>query len=143
MIHKFVEYIPENIEDNVIYISVQYSTVSHNCCCGCGNKVVTPLSPTDWNLSYNGETVSIYPSIGNWGFPCQSHYWIRDNKIKWSRKWSKDEIVENHKKDVIAKENFYNKKKIEYNSTNKIPLNKSTKKQPKKLLWSKLFNKNS
>jgi len=34
--------------------------------------VVTPLSPTGWSLIFDGETVSLYPSIGNWNFPCRS-----------------------------------------------------------------------
>lgn len=45
--HKFVEYIPDTIEENIIYISISYSTAIHLCACGCGKEVVTPLSPTD------------------------------------------------------------------------------------------------
>jgi len=41
--HKFVEFIPEKIEEGVLYISIQYCTAIHNCVCGCGNEVVTPL----------------------------------------------------------------------------------------------------
>ncbi|MGN6800789.1 MAG: DUF6527 family protein [Ginsengibacter sp.] len=26
-------------------------------------------------------TTTFYPSIGNWSFDCQSHYWIRENMI--------------------------------------------------------------
>ncbi len=48
--HKFVEYIPDVLEDGMVYISVEYATVTHKCCCGCGREVVTPLSPTDWKL---------------------------------------------------------------------------------------------
>jgi hypothetical protein len=58
----------------------------------CGNEVVTPLSPRDWKLIFDGETVSLDPSIGNWSFSCQSHYWIRRNKIVSARRWSKHEI---------------------------------------------------
>ena len=29
-----------------------------------GNKVVTPISPADWQLFYDGDTVSVTPSIG-------------------------------------------------------------------------------
>jgi hypothetical protein len=35
-----------------------------------------PISPADWQLAYDGDTVSLTPSIGNWGFPRRSHYWI-------------------------------------------------------------------
>lgn len=62
----------------------------HLCACGCRTKVVTPISSTEWRLIYDGESVSLYPSIGNWQFPCQSHYWIRRNEIRWAREWSAD-----------------------------------------------------
>ncbi len=67
--HQFVECIPSELADGVLYISITCSTAVHKCVCGCGNKVVTPITPADWQLSYNGDTVSLTPSIGNWGFP--------------------------------------------------------------------------
>lgn len=91
--HEFVEFIPERLEEGTLYISIPYATVSHNCCCGCGRKVVTPLSPTDWELRFDGKTVSLDPSIGNWALPCQSHYWIRRNRVIWARRWSKGKIT--------------------------------------------------
>jgi hypothetical protein len=71
---------PEQLEPDVIYVSLRFSLVSHQCACGCGEEVVTPLSPRDWQLIFNGETVSLYPSIGNWNFQCRSHYWIDQNR---------------------------------------------------------------
>ena len=38
-----VEFIPEHIEEGVLYISELYRTAVHKCCCGCGQEVVTPL----------------------------------------------------------------------------------------------------
>lgn len=81
--HKFTKFIPENLEDNTLYISVEYSTAIHKCACGCGNKVVTPFSRDDWRLIFKGDVVSLRPSIGNWNFPCKSHYWITDSAIEW------------------------------------------------------------
>ena len=46
--HEFVDFIPDILEDGVVYISVTYATALHLCCCGCGSEVVTPLSPTGW-----------------------------------------------------------------------------------------------
>ncbi len=83
MKHKFVEFIPDELEDGILYISIIYATVLHKCGCGCGNEVVTPLSPSDWQLTFDGEAISLFPSIGNWSFPCRSHYWIRKNKVVW------------------------------------------------------------
>lgn len=91
--HKFVEFIPELLEGGVLYISIEYSTAVHKCVCGCGNEVVTPFSPKDWELRFDGKTVSLNPSIGNWGFECRSHYFIIRNKIRMARRWSKREIL--------------------------------------------------
>jgi len=63
-----------------------FGTVVHKCCCGCGNEVVTPLSQTDWQLSFDGESISLYPSIGNRNFKCKSHYWIKNNNVIWCKK---------------------------------------------------------
>jgi hypothetical protein len=108
--HEFVELAPAKLKDGVVYVSVKYATVIHKCCCGCGNKVVTPLSPTDWQLTFNGETISLYPSIGNWAFPCHSHYWIINNRVQWARKWTEEEIAQGRHKDQLQKERFYSRK---------------------------------
>lgn len=107
--HKFVQYIPDQVEARTLYISIEFGTAVHKCMCGCGNEVVTPLSPTDWELIYNGETVSLYPSIGNWGFTCESHYWITRNKVKFAEKWSEKKIELNRKRDKFAKNRFFDK----------------------------------
>jgi hypothetical protein len=85
--HQFVEFMPEPLAPETIYISTRFSLVSHLCACGCGEEVVTPLSPTDWHLIFNGETVSLFPSIGNWNFKCRSHYWIMRDTVEWAPKW--------------------------------------------------------
>ncbi|WP_206367111.1 DUF6527 family protein [Sphingobacterium sp. SGG-5] len=105
--HRFVEFIPDTIEEGAIYISFQYCTAIHKCVCGCGNEVVTPLSPTDWELTFNGKNISLYPSIGNWSFECQSHYWIRKNKIKHADKWGSSEIMNNREGDRNSKDIYY------------------------------------
>jgi hypothetical protein len=79
--------------------------------CGCGNEVVTPISPTDWSLKYNGKTVSLTPSIGNWSFKCQSHYWIKKGKIIYCTNWEHKQIKKNRKKDKKKKCKFFKNKK--------------------------------
>lgn len=111
MKHKFVENIPDNLEDEIIYVSMMYGTVVHKCCCGCGKEVITPLSPTDWKLSFDGESISLSPSIGNWSFDCQSHYWIKNNGVVWCRQWSKKEINTGRRQDYLRKKRYYSKKK--------------------------------
>ena len=71
------------MEHGVVYVSMAYATAIHKCACGCGQQAVTPLSPEEWSLTYNGEAISLRPSIGNWGMACKSHYWIRDNRVIW------------------------------------------------------------
>jgi hypothetical protein len=90
--HEFVEFIPEQLNDGTIYVSITYATVAHRCCCGCGNEVITPLSPTDWKLLFDGQSISLDPSIGNWSFDCKSHYWIKRNEVKWAERWSQEEV---------------------------------------------------
>jgi hypothetical protein len=107
--HEFCEFIPENLVEGVVYVSVTYGTASHLCCCGCGSRVVTPITPTDWRLSFDGETISLQPSIGNWSLPCQSHYWIRDNQVEWSGQWSRSRIDASNRLDKVAKEEYYQK----------------------------------
>lgn len=90
--HKFVEYMPSVIEEGILYISIEYCTASHKCPCGCGNRIVTPLTPINWRLIFDGETVSLEPSVGNWSYPCESHYWITNSEVRWAEKWSKGKI---------------------------------------------------
>jgi hypothetical protein len=107
VVPEFVEFIPEVLEDGKLYISQTYGTAVHKCCCGCGLKVVTPLSPTGWRLTVEGELVSLYPSIGNWGFPCQSHYWIRRNAVQWSYQMTADEIEAGRRHDARLKQRYF------------------------------------
>jgi len=76
-----------------------YHTCGHLCCCGCGQEVITPLSPAQWSFTYDGENVSLDPSVGNWALPCQSHYWIRKGKVHWGRHYSRTEIADNRERD--------------------------------------------
>ena len=85
--HRFVENIPEVLEQGVLYVSPRYRTMVHRCACGCGEEVVTPLGPAAWTMTYDGDGVTIAPSIGNWSLPCRSHYWIERDRILWARSY--------------------------------------------------------
>ena len=37
--YKFVEYIPDDLEEGVVYISGEFAVTAHLCCCGCGREV--------------------------------------------------------------------------------------------------------
>ena len=105
--HEFVTAIPDELKEQTLYVSMNYATVVHRCCCGCGREVVTPLSPTDWKLIYDGESVSLSPSIGNWGFECRSHYWIGKSTVTWAGQLSKKQIEAGRTHDLRAKEEHY------------------------------------
>lgn len=93
--HQFSDLIPEDLNEGILYVSAKFNTVTHLCACGCKSEVVTPLSPSDWNITHNGKNITLYPSIGNWDLPCQSHYWIRNNEVEWAPKWSRERIERN------------------------------------------------
>jgi hypothetical protein len=65
------------------------------------------MRPTNWTLFYDGTTVSLDPSIGNWSFACQSHYWIKRNKIRWGYLFSEEKIAEVRAYDSSAKEEYF------------------------------------
>jgi hypothetical protein len=101
--HQFVKLIPDQLDEDTLYVSIEHATAVHRCLCGCGYEVVTPFSPTDWSLTFDGETVSLDPSIGNWSFDCQSHYWIERNRVVWSERWSPGRIAAGRVADARLK----------------------------------------
>lgn len=100
---EFVDRIPRVLDDGVLYISEKFSTSAHNCCCGCGGKVVLPLKAGRWTLKNRAGRISLSPSVGNWSSACQSHYWIEDNGIRWSTTFTSSQIAANraHDKQVL------------------------------------------
>jgi hypothetical protein len=80
---EFVEYMPATLDAATLYVSIRFRTTSHLCLCGCGEKVVNPLRPDRWSVTFDGASISISPSVGNSGLPCRSHYWIKQSKVKW------------------------------------------------------------
>jgi Family of unknown function (DUF6527) len=115
--HEFVEFIPPELKEGVLYISVQYATAVHKCACGCGNKVVTPISPVGWQLLFDGKTVSLTPSIGNWQFPCRSHYWIKSNKVRWAEAWTSEQIAVGRQREARDYERYFAIRQAASNST--------------------------
>ena len=104
----FVDSIPRELQPGILYISRKYRTASHLCCCGCGNRVVTPLKPGGWRLIEDKGTVSLIPSIGSWNLRCQSHYFIRHDRIVWAPQWSKEQIAAGQGADRQDRQRYYN-----------------------------------
>lgn len=105
--HCFMPSIPRELDPGTLYVSMEYGTAVHSCCCGCGEQVVTPFSPTDWKMTYDGRSVSLTPSIGNWQLPCRSHYVIREGTIVEAGSWSSAQVNAEQKRDKAAKARFY------------------------------------
>lgn len=103
---EFVEFVPKELEDGVLYVSFPYSTTVHKCACGCGHKVTLPINLAKWRLLWDGERISIWPSVGNHSFPCRSHYWIEQNQIEWARTMSPGEIERNRASDRAERERY-------------------------------------
>lgn len=104
---RFVQHAPQPLEPGVLYISMEFATAMHLCCCGCSHEVVTPFSPTDWKLIFDGETVSLTPSVGNWNFPCRSHYIIRRNRVIEAESWTDEMVRSEQRRDKAAKSGYY------------------------------------
>jgi hypothetical protein len=108
---QFVEYIPRQLAEGVLYVSIPYCTAVHKCACGCGNKVVTPISPADWQILFDGEGLSLFPSVGNWGFPCRAHYWITSNEVMWAKAWTPEQIAQGRARESRAQAEYFDRRK--------------------------------
>jgi hypothetical protein len=107
MAHEFVEYVPSTLAEGVLYVSVRFRTVVHLCACGCTTKIATPLSPANWQLSFDGKSISLTPSIGAWGLPCRSHYWIEAGTVRWSSPWTEERIRRGRVRDYQARRHYF------------------------------------
>lgn len=104
---EFVDEIPRKLEHGILYVCCRYRAVKHLCACGCGVAVNIPLHPTGWTLICDGVSVSLWPSIGNWSENCQSHYWIRNNRIEWAPKWSRRKIRRGRKARELELDRYF------------------------------------
>lgn len=116
--HVFVETIPTQLEEGTLYISVRYRTASHLCPCGCRSRVVTPIKPPRWHLYFDGRTVSLWPSIGRWQLPCQSHYWIEHDTIRWSTPWTATQIEVGRMRDAEDLRHYFSRQADESETVN-------------------------
>lgn len=102
-----VQHMPKTMEEGVLYYSKEYKTAAHLCACGCGEKIRTPITPTEWSISNSPAGPSLYPSIGNWQKKCRSHYWIASGRIKWADQWSTEQIEAGRRGEESRRRNYY------------------------------------
>lgn len=105
--HRFVRTVPRELDPGVLYISMDYATAVHSCCCGCGDRVVTPFTPTDWRMTFDGESISLHPSVGNWNQKCRSHYVIQQGRVLEAGPWSESLVEAERRRDKKAKAAHY------------------------------------
>ena len=105
--HEFVTSFPDVLEDHTVYVSIPFASAIHKCCCGCGQPVVTPISPIRWQLTFDGESISLHPSIGNSNYACRSHYWIRQNRVVWAAPMSNAMIAVARAADAAVTARYY------------------------------------
>lgn len=103
-----VHFIPKELLPGILYVSKEFGIATHLCASGCGSKVVTPLGSTEWSLDVKNNKPTLYPSIGNWQLPCQSHYWIREGEIVWADKWTPEQIVAGRHAEEERRQAYYN-----------------------------------
>jgi hypothetical protein len=94
-----VHYMPKDLKPGVLYVSHEFGAAAHLCACGCGAKIRTPLGPTEWTVDEAAGGPSVWPSIGNWQRPCQSHYIIYRGRVQWEEKWSPEQILAGRRKE--------------------------------------------
>ena len=108
-----VESFPRPLQAGVLYYSERFSGAAHACACGCGMEVITPISPVQWRITRNAQGVSLRPSIGNWNFPCRSHYWIIDSSVHWSTDMTEDQIRARRAYNSALREQYFKAKSAE------------------------------
>lgn len=102
-----VHYIPRTLERGVLYVAAEFDVAAHLCACGCGTKVTTPLGPTEWHVSDTAGGPTLFPSVGNWQFPCRSHYLITGGKTRWAGQWSDERVKAGRKAEQRRREAYY------------------------------------
>lgn len=127
---KFVELMPKVFESGILYISTTYLLMLHLCACGCGEKVVLPIHPMQWHFTYNGDDVTVHPSIGNIGTTCNSHYWVINGDVEWSTDISAAEAARRRIRDQQEVSRY----------NDKPTLNNQSQHLSKKSLWERVMN---
>lgn len=104
---EHVHYMPKELKPCVLYVSKEFKTAAHLCACGCGAKIRTPLTPTEWSIEETGDGPTLSPSVGNWQQACKSHYWIYRGEVRWSNKWTPEQVAMGRRKEEENRRLYY------------------------------------
>lgn len=58
-------------------------------------------------MTFDGESVTLNPSVGNWNQDCRSHYVIEKNHVIESGQWSDARVEAERRRDKRAKADYY------------------------------------
>lgn len=108
-----VQYMPRTLAPAVLYMSEEFAIAGHLCACGCGEKVMTPLGPAEWQFEERSGRPSLWPSIGNWQLPCRSHYVIQDGQIIWFGQWTDAQVVSGRAAEQMRRQAYYAERTLE------------------------------
>lgn len=106
-----VHYMPKDLEPGFLYVSEEFEVAGHLCACGCGNKVITPLGPTDWSFEDSMGGPTLEPSIGSWQLQCKSHYCIIEGKVRWAGQWTPEQIGRGRQAEENRRREYYESRK--------------------------------
>lgn len=98
---------PKGLSPGVLYVSQEFGAAAHLCACGCGEKVSTPLGPTEWSLEETDRGPTLRPSVGNWQLACQSHYLITCGAVVWAERWTAGQIAAGRRRDEERRHAYY------------------------------------
>ncbi|MFO1015778.1 MAG: DUF6527 family protein [Caulobacteraceae bacterium] len=104
---RSVEFMPKDLENGVLYVSQKYRTAAHLCACGCGEKIRTPLGPTEWSVEMGAAGPTLYPSVGSWQRPCRSHYLNTNGAVRWANQWSDKQVEAGRRREAEVREEFF------------------------------------
>ena len=99
----FVSDIPDDLDEGVLYLALEYDAMVHLCACGCGCEISTPIGPTDWKIAWDGVGITVRPSVGNGSLRCRSHYVIDAGKVRWYPRMTDLDIAEERTRTARAK----------------------------------------
>lgn len=134
----FVEFVPRELSSGVLYLALEHAVAAHLCACGCDTKVVTPFSPAGWQLFFDGDSVSLTPSIGNWQFPCRSHYWIRGNRVQWAAPMSDVAIALGRRRDARQLETYFALRQDDLEAADRLSESGAATGGPLRRVWRRL-----
>src|SRR5258708_4785076 len=81
-VYQAVERIPKQLNSGVVYHTEEFEIAALLCACGCGHRVML-LVPDGHQVSSEGGTATVRPSIAVCDAPCKSHYFITAGRVEW------------------------------------------------------------